>query len=770
MNTQFRIFISFHRLRSLIRYVFTPVLVAFALAASATHVFPPNPANINAVRAFVGDPLWGLGVEDPEALFGKNADSPAGEASSTKTWAMHLGTRAVNQGDVNYNAQVVMSANALIPRGHGHSNMGSPAPVPGDVYIYKDMLHAAMIPSASDGILAFAEHVAMLDDPGLATGADREAAFVDMMNQHAQSIGLVNTVFFNPYGGDHTHNMSGGTGMSVNHVTTAREMAMWFAHAMGVDNLFREIVGFRGVYSYSTVDNLKNYSLNNWNPGYPGMLGQKGGSNASCNTCFVGQASRIGRELVVAYMQATQGGDGTTLLDYGYQTTFHPEFLASSAKWGPIKQQEIAVVASTRATSAVITPTGKVDLITWKLDVDAGVIQEIANGFSPPCNKLRLTGSTPPPPPGPSITGVFSRQPNSSRLGLGAGNGGRDGDRNAPSRGDNNGQGLGIGRPPEPPGQGGPGDIANALARSVDIVHAGGGNLVLATDTSKGITLSSWGMPSCGPVFFRDAVAAGNGTDVQLAVLNPGLVGLGAINNDGDLEVQTWSLNLVTGKFNPGPLDTATNADVTEFDLAARQQVILTSHLVAAVRSGGGLRVVAWDISSNNGNILSSSVDGVEAAQAISITHVDGFDGLRDVYATAYRRSNGQLRIRVHTVALNGDLTRVGDIDSTSIPVSSNGATAIASYDKRGVMVLATDDIGNLASNMTIWSLDDDILNAAIDVNFVVASSTKPALGQPIIAHIPGNKAEGDFLIGQQDFFDFDQPLQLQAWRSGKRP
>ena len=779
------------KLHIVTRCLITLSLMTTSLTASAGHVDPPNPNSINAVRAFVGDPLWGLSAGEPGALFSKNADSPAGEASTTKSWAIHLGTRAVNQGLVDYNQQVTISSNALIPRAHGHSNMGGTTPAVGDIFLFKDMLHAAMIPSASDGILAFAEAVAQAVDPTLTTGAQREALFVDMMNQHAQDIGLVDTVFFNPYGGDHTHNTSGGTGTSVNHVTTAREMAMWFSHAMAEDDLFREVFGFRGVYSYSDVANTKNYVFNNWNPGYPGLLGQKGGSNASCNTCYVGQASRIGRELVATYMQANTNGDGTTLFDYGYQTTFHPDYLASSAKQNPVKQQALAVVANTRAVSAVVTPTGKADLITWKLDMDAGVIQKINHGFAPPCNKLGLTGNTPPPPPGRSITGLLNSQfgqalhydslrSRTSRShdradarqtynhrGLSLGNSGPP--RTPP------GLNLGTSGPPRtPPGQGAPGSIANALVRAVDIVHAGDGNLVLATETSKGITLSSWGMPACGKVFPRDAVAAVKGSRVQLAVLNPGLIAVGAINSDGDLEVQTWSLDLVTGQFAPGPIDTALSQDVAEFDLASRQQVFLTSQLVAAVKTSAltnsQLRIVAWNIDSNGGNILSSEIDTIESASAISITNVTGFDGGRGVYATAYRRSNGNLRIRVHTVSVNGDLTRVGDIDSTTMPISSDGATAIASYDKRGIMLLLKNDVDNQVTNMTIWSLDDDILNAAIDVNFVVASPTNLALGQPVIARIPGTHSEGDFLIGQLDFFEFNKPLQMEAWRSGARP
>jgi D-alanyl-D-alanine carboxypeptidase len=751
--------------------IFAFILAFISTTVQADHIPPPDPNNISAVRAFVGDPLWGLEMGDPGVLFAKNPDDPGAEASSTKSWAIHIGTRAVNQGDVGYNESVSMSANALIPRGHGHSNMGGVIPSPGTLFRFSDMLHASMIPSASEATLAFSEHVAFKDNSALSIGADREQAFVDMMNSHAQGIGLVNTVFFNPYGGDHTHDSTGGFGQGVNHVTTAREMAMWYAHAMEVDDLFREVVGFRGVYSLNDQSNTNTWTFNNWNPGYPGMLGQKGGSNVSCNTCFVGQAGRIGRELVVSYLQANVGGDGTTLLDYGYQATFHPEFLASSAKWKPVEQQSLAVVASTRAVSAVISPAHKVDLATWKLDVNNGAIQRISNSQTPPCGNgldLRNPDSV---PPGPSFTGVIARtNPRPSKLTR------YDSDDRDRTTHPNNGVAgkLGVtrGGPTEPPAHNAADKVANSLSVSTDIVHVGQGYLVLATETTKGVTLSSWGMPACGPVFYRDAISIGNGSKVKLSVLNPGMIAVGMINDNSDVEIQTWSVDLTNGQFDAGPMDTAYYlGNYDDIELASREQVILTSNLVGIAHNmDGSIRIVAWQVDSNTGDIFAHESITAEQATAYSIARVDGFEAQRDVYAVAYRRANGNLRIRVYAVSFNGTLTTVGDIDNTVFSLSANSATAIESYDKRGVMVLVTDNVNDISTNMTIWSLDDDVLNSAIDVNFVVNSDTKPAQGKPVIARIPGDSAEGDFLIGQEDFFDLDNQLQLQAWRSGPRP
>ena len=94
----------------------------------------------------------------------------------------------------------------------------------------------------------------------------------------------------------------------------------------------------------------------------------------------------------------------------------------------------------------------------------------------------------------------------------------------------------------------------------------------------------------------------------------------------------------------------------------------------------------------------------------------------------------------------------------------------IDSYFERGIMVLVKEAVNDEDTRMTIWSLDDDPVNAAIDVNFVVASDTHVSVGVPEIARLPGHPAEGDFLISQRDFFEVDLPLQLEAWRSGDRP
>ncbi len=320
-----------------------------SIGAQADEVPAPS-GDVTSDYAFVGDPLRGMASGEAGSLFGRSPDFIKGMASTTKSWAMYLVCKGIDDGVFGLDSKVWLSENALIPRGHGHSAMSGPGvPEAGDYYRMEDLLHSIMIDSASDGTLGAAEYLSGVYQPTL-NSAEREAYFVEYMNLAAQSIGLEDTQFYNPYGGDHAHTNRGGTGDSVNHVSTAREMAMWFAHAQADSETFRQISAYRGDLVFSDWDATKWHQLNSYNPGYPGLLGHKPGGNASCDSCLVGGARRIGRDMAFGVMESdNQWTDEVELLDYAYEATFNPQLHSESEDWDAVKDYALATVGSTRA-------------------------------------------------------------------------------------------------------------------------------------------------------------------------------------------------------------------------------------------------------------------------------------------------------------------------------------------------------------------------------------------------------------------------------------
>jgi D-alanyl-D-alanine carboxypeptidase len=783
------------------------VAITWLAAAGAALADPPIPpdAAIDADRAFVGDVHLGLESGEAGEIFSRIPDSAAAPASSTKTWAMHLVTEAIDSGDLELDDIVTLSSNSLIPRCHGHSALTGAGvggtPVPGDQYLLADLLYGTMIDSASEGPLGSAEWLAQTLSPGLTTGAQREAWFVQRMNNHADAIGLENTTFFNPYGGDHLHAGSCGGGAAVSHQTTARDMARWMAHAMDVDNVFRLIMSYRGNLTINSVDNSRTHVMGGWNWSYPGLLGRKGGSNGSCTSCSVAQAQRIGRDLVATFMQSvSNSGDENELLDYGFAKTFYPEHQAASVKWGPVKHQALAAVGSTRALSAVITDKDKIELITWAVDAQAGTIERIGNGMSGPCSPQDILrrSTTQGLRFGPSVVGTTR-----SHLGRGqfkasadddrrdddddSTGGGRDDDSTDDDgrdddgdRGDTvpgNGFGYGIGRGGVPvggnPGGGGPAFDSPWKPESLDLAHVGSGFFVMAVETPQTIQMSSWGMPPCGQVFQRGSRLGGDGTDVKLQELGDGLFVLGALQDNGSLRMTTWQLDLNTGAILDGPLGTIGLIDIEDFDFSSQP-----------VEDGGSMLVLAYE---SDDGIIGTSTLGVEAdgsigladnttaapGSGVSIARVYRPGQLTSTQVLAFITTDGELSLRVLSVDDEGDIARVGQEQRGTVTVDQDGLTAIAGFRRDGVMVLTRDSETDQTTTMSVWSIDDDpnanSTTSSVDANFVVQEDTSLAVGRPNILRLPTGLAEGDFLIAQLDGFDFEEPLQLELFRSGPR-
>ena len=183
----------------------------------------------------------------------------------------------------------------------------------GEVVSLDGLIHGMMYPSGNNAAWAIAEHVAQAYGGPSATWQD----FVSLMNQHAAAEGLANTHFANPNGFD-----------DPNHYTTARELAKLMAHAIP-DPGFQEVVGFNGMYTTTTTgapSGPKTYQWS-WGFGYPGWEGAKGGGTTNCNGpnggCMAMSAKRMGRRVVLAFMQGLPWTEEPGMFDYGFATIFH---------------------------------------------------------------------------------------------------------------------------------------------------------------------------------------------------------------------------------------------------------------------------------------------------------------------------------------------------------------------------------------------------------------------------------------------------------------
>jgi D-alanyl-D-alanine carboxypeptidase len=239
---------------------------------------PPLPP-VNAVSAMVIDRDTGLvvGVKDP--------DTRRGMASTTKIMTALL---AIEQSGTNID-QIVgpISANAAGTQG---SRMTLQA---GDRVSLRDLLYGLLLPSGNDAAVAIAEWV-----------SGSESAFVTLMNQRAQSLGLTNTAYRRAFGYDPTEDPGNcylpySSQPNCGHYTTARDLAALARFAMN-QSLFAQIVGTANWAPSTWVDSLghqKIQTLTNTNlllssMPYSGANGIKTGESPSANWCMVASATR----------------------------------------------------------------------------------------------------------------------------------------------------------------------------------------------------------------------------------------------------------------------------------------------------------------------------------------------------------------------------------------------------------------------------------------------------------------------------------------------
>ena len=169
--------------------------------------------------------------------------------------------------------------------------------LPGEQYGRDVLFRAMLIVSANDAARSLAVDI-----------AGDESGFVDMMNQTAERMGLVNTNAANPVG------LDASTGYS-----SARDMVLLANDLLG-DPTFAAAVlkptaKLHGQTFPSTNDLLGTY---------PGADGVKTGRTTQAGYCLIGSATRDGRRVIVAVLgsstDAARAEAASDLLDWAFAT------------------------------------------------------------------------------------------------------------------------------------------------------------------------------------------------------------------------------------------------------------------------------------------------------------------------------------------------------------------------------------------------------------------------------------------------------------------
>lgn len=255
---------------------------AAPVAASVNGI--PSAPEVDAVSYILEDYATG------KVLAERDADKRVEPASLTKLMTAYLVFHALKTGTLKLNEPVTISEHAWRAEGsRTFVQVGSQIPV-------ETLVKGMIVQSGNDATIALAERV-----------GGTEPAFVQLMNEFAQRLGMTNT---------HFDDSSGLP--SVSHYSTARDLARLGA-ALVRD--FPEYYPWFSIREFSW-NNIKQDNRNGLLERDPTVDGMKTGHTDSAGYCLVTSAKRDNMRLIAVVMgsHSIKGREDASaaLLNYGY--------------------------------------------------------------------------------------------------------------------------------------------------------------------------------------------------------------------------------------------------------------------------------------------------------------------------------------------------------------------------------------------------------------------------------------------------------------------
>ncbi|MFT3929630.1 MAG: D-alanyl-D-alanine carboxypeptidase family protein [Spongiibacteraceae bacterium] len=249
----------------------------------------PSPPTI-AAKAFIM-----IDADSGRVLAESNADARLAPASLTKLMTSYVLSYELEQGHVHNDDLVTISKSAWTQNPEFKESSLMFIQVGTQVKLH-DLHQGIVVSSGNDATTAVAEYLA---------GSD--SAFADVMNQHAQKLGMTNTHFVNSHGLPDPQ-----------HYTTARDLA----------KLSQAIIKFPNEYALYkeqefTYNNIRQQNRNGLLKRDPTVDGLKTGHTQEAGYCLVASALRNGMRLITVVLGADsinmREQETEKLLAYGFR-------------------------------------------------------------------------------------------------------------------------------------------------------------------------------------------------------------------------------------------------------------------------------------------------------------------------------------------------------------------------------------------------------------------------------------------------------------------
>ncbi len=232
----------------------------------------------------------------------KNATDRRSPASITKIMTLLLTFEALAEGKIRLTDSVITSDYAA---GMGGSQVYLES---GEVQTVETLIKCVTVASANDASVALAEYI-----------AGSEGAFVDLMNNKAVSLGMVDT---------HFEDCCGLTD-SDTHYSSAKDVALMSRELI---TEYPEVFDYTGIWmediTHVTSRGESVFTLSSTNKllkNYPYTTGLKTGSTSKAKFCVSATAKKDDIELIAVVMGCENSADRFTeaaaLLNYGYSVS-----------------------------------------------------------------------------------------------------------------------------------------------------------------------------------------------------------------------------------------------------------------------------------------------------------------------------------------------------------------------------------------------------------------------------------------------------------------
>jgi D-alanyl-D-alanine carboxypeptidase (penicillin-binding protein 5/6) len=272
-------------MRLLVLSLITVCLLPVAITANSAPSIIPKPPSLAASSYIL------LDANSGEVLVEHNADKILPPASLTKMMTSYVVTEELAYGNINIEEKARISVKAWKAEG---SRMfireGTSVKV-------GDLLKGVIIQSGNDASIALSEHI-----------SGTESAFVDVMNQYAVQLGMVNTQFKNV------------TGLpSKGHYSSARDLSKLAQHIIYDHAEFYPLYREKK-YTYNNIEQSNRNRLLFWDPKVDGL---KTGHTNEAGYCLVSSAVDGDMRLISVVMGAKSDSgrarESQKLLTYGFR-------------------------------------------------------------------------------------------------------------------------------------------------------------------------------------------------------------------------------------------------------------------------------------------------------------------------------------------------------------------------------------------------------------------------------------------------------------------